>query len=63
MELAERKRESLDWGAFTQEIRESGAKVKNWMTIRSILQIFLNEGLIERAPFDPAETGEHYYPA
>ena len=62
-ELAERKRESLDWGALVEEIRESGATVKNWMTIRSILQIFLNEGLIERAPFDPSKTGELYFPA
>lgn len=62
-ELADRKRESIEWTAFVEEIRGSGATVKNWMTIRSILQIFLNEGLIERAPFDPSETGEFYYSA
>ena len=62
-DLADRKRESIEWTAFTKEIREAGAKVKNWMSIRSILQMFLNEGLIERAPFDPEETGEHYFPA
>ena len=51
-EVVEGKRKQIEWNAFTDEIREK-ATVKNWMTIRSILQMFLNEHLIKRPAFDP----------
>ena len=36
------------WQELVNEIEASGATVKNWLSIRSVLQWFINEGLIER---------------
>lgn len=51
-ELVEGKRDEVEWCSLTDEIAAK-ATVKNWMTIRSILQRFLNDGVIKRPPFDP----------
>jgi Fe2+ or Zn2+ uptake regulation protein len=36
------------WQELVNEIEASGATVKNWLTIRRVLQWFINEGLIQR---------------
>ena len=36
------------WQELVNEVQASGATVKNWLTIRGVLQWFINEGLIQR---------------
>jgi len=36
------------WQELVNEVQASGATVKNWLTIRGVLQWFINEGLIKR---------------
>ena len=36
------------WDQLADEVEASGATVKNWLTIRGVLQWFINEGLIQR---------------
>jgi len=39
---------SFTWQELVNEVQASGATVKNWLTIRGVLQWFINEGLIKR---------------
>jgi len=39
---------SFTWEVLSKAVKDSGAKVSNWMTIRGVLQWFINEGLIKR---------------
>ena len=52
VEFIERFVESNDseftWQDLVNEVQASGATVKNWLTIRGVLQWFINEGLIQR---------------
>ena len=52
VEFIERFVESNDsgftWQELVIEVQDSGATVKNWLTIRGVLQWFINEGLIIR---------------
>ena len=41
-------RESFAWSDLSNAVKESKAVVKNWMAIRSVLQYYINEGLIKR---------------
>jgi len=36
------------WQELVTEVQASGATVRNWLTIRGVLQWFINEGLIKR---------------
>jgi len=42
-------RKSFNWDDLMNSVKASNVKVKNWMTIRSILQAYLNEGFIKRS--------------
>ena len=52
IEFIERFVESNDseftWQELVKEVQASGATVRNWLTIRGVLQWFINEGLIKR---------------
>ena len=56
VEFIERFVESNDsgftWQELVIEVKASGATVKNWLTIRGVLQWFINEGLIIRNRID-----------
>lgn len=36
------------WQELVTEVQASGSTVRNWLTIRGVLQWFINEGLIKR---------------
>lgn len=38
----------INWQTIVEEIKNSKCRVKNWLTIRSILQYFKDENFIER---------------
>lgn len=40
--------ESFEWKEISAHVRSTGARVKNWLTIRSVLQYFINHGLVGR---------------
>lgn len=44
--IAENK--AFTWGNISDAVKSDGLVVKNWMTIRSVLQVFLNERSIQR---------------
>lgn len=47
-ELLKNPRKSFNWKDIVHAVEWQNCKVKNWMTIRGILQWYINEGLIER---------------
>jgi hypothetical protein len=40
--------QSFEWKCVVQAVNQSGAKVRNWLTIRSVLQYYLNNDMIYR---------------
>ena len=40
--------EPLHWDQISDHVKAEGGRVKNWMTIRSVLQWFINEGHLKR---------------
>lgn len=47
-EFIDSESSSFTWEELSKAVKDSGAKVSNWMTIRGVLQWFINEGLIKR---------------
>ena len=39
---------TIAWGTIVQQIKNAKCKVSNWLTVRDILQWFLNENFIKR---------------
>lgn len=52
------ERGSFEWGEVVEEIKGTEYEPKNWMTVRGVLQGFINEGKIER---DMDLTKEKYF--
>ena len=46
--VADENAETLSWDKIMNSVKESGAKVKNWLTIRGVLQYFMDENIIKR---------------
>lgn len=42
-------KKSISWGDISEEVKNSGAKVKNWMSIRGVLQYYISNNLIKRS--------------
>jgi len=40
---------SFNWDDLMNSVKASNVKVKNWMTVRSILQAYISEGFIKRS--------------
>ncbi len=40
---------SFNWDDLINSVKASNVKVKNWMSIRSILQAYISEGFIKRS--------------
>jgi hypothetical protein len=47
-QFVESNSSKFTWQELVNEVQHSGAIVKNWLTIRGVLQWFMNEGLIKR---------------
>ena len=47
-QFVESNNSRFTWEELVSEVRASGAIVKDWLTIRSVLQWFIDEGLIKR---------------
>jgi len=56
---------TFSWSAVSDAVKEAGCSVKNWMNIRAVLQVFINEGQIIRTtaikPFDVATVHVEEY--
>jgi|TARA_A100001518_G_C1164288_1_gene17952 Fe2+ or Zn2+ uptake regulation protein len=46
--LINESKQSFTWSELRDTIQESNVTIKNWMTIRAVLQHFKNRGLIVR---------------
>ena len=47
-QFVESNNSRFTWEELVSEVRDSGAIVKDWLTIRGVLQWFIDEGLIKR---------------
>ena len=47
-QFVESNNSRFTWEELVSEVQDSGAIVKNWLTIRGVLQWFIDEGLIKR---------------
>ena len=56
---------TFSWSAVSDAVKETKFVVKNWMTIRAVLQVFIDEGQIIRTtaikPFDVATVHVEEY--
>lgn len=42
-------KKSFSWKSISEEVENSGAKVKNWLSIRGVLQYYERNNLIKRS--------------
>ena len=44
------RRDPFDWNTVVREVKADRIPIRNWMKVRGILQGFINEGVLTRAP-------------
>ena len=50
------------WGQMVEDVKATNLNVTNWMNVRSVLQMALNIGKLERVPLSETTTEEYRIP-